>query len=185
MSLTQDLRLIDMDDAGYAHAVATARAFRSGDDPSCFAFTGQVTLVFQRTDAAWQHTAFSSQPIVTYLHPIEGTTDAQDAQDPALLAAVSERVTFLHVPVQCQDMRVDDVWSIDCEFVMFAVPHPEDEAATAWLLVPGPEGRVISSQKTLQDYHFAELQRAAQARQDAQQDADADPNTAAGGDTLH
>jgi len=67
----------------------------------------------------------------------------------------------LHVPSQCQDMLVDDVWGIDCEFLMFAMPHPQDEGATAWLLIPGPDHRVISSKQTVQDYQFAELKNAA------------------------
>ncbi|MBI1626710.1 hypothetical protein HF327_019710 [Comamonas sp. EJ-4] len=59
-------------------------------------------------------------------------------------------------------MQIDDVWGIDCEFLMFAMPHPQEEGATAWLLIPGPDNRAISSRQTVQDYQFAELKRAAE-----------------------
>lgn len=74
---------------------------------------------------------------------------------------MADQVTYLHIPAECQAMEVDDVWGIDCEFLMFAMPHPEEEGATAWLLVPGPEGRVIASKHTVQEYQFAELKNAA------------------------
>ena len=58
-------------------------------------------------------------------------------------------------------MVVDDVWGIDCEVLMFAMPHPQDEGATGWLLIPGPDNRVISSRQTVRDYQFAEFKNAA------------------------
>lgn len=160
-SITDDLRFVGIDDEGYAQAVATARSFRHGDDPAGFAFTGKATLMFQREAPEWEHGAFSSTAIITFVDPIQGAPDAEDPQDEAFLAALGERVNFLHVPAQCREMQVDDVWGIDCEFIMFAVPHPQDENAAAWLLVPGPEHRVVSSRHTVQDYQMAEIRRAA------------------------
>ncbi|MGK3272092.1 hypothetical protein ACSLNH_00160 [Comamonas kerstersii] len=46
--ITQDLRVVAIDNDSYAQAVAAARAYRMGDDPSGFAFTGKATLMFQR-----------------------------------------------------------------------------------------------------------------------------------------
>lgn len=161
-SITEDLRYVGIDDEGYAQAVATAKAFRYGDDEGGFAFTGTATLVFQREAAEWEHGAFSSTPIIRSINPMQGAPDAEATQDPAFLQAVSDRVTFMHVPVQCQPMEVDDVWGIDCEFLMFAMPHPLEEGETAWLLIPGPENREISSKQTVQDYQMAELRHAAQ-----------------------
>lgn len=157
-SITQDLRFVGIDDNGYAQAVALAKSFQYGDDESGFAFTGKATLMFQRTDAAWDHSAFSSSPIITTIDPIQA---APDANDEAFLQAVADRVTFLHVPAECQAMQVDDVWGVDCEFLMFAMPHPQNEEETVWLLIPGPEHRAVSLKKTVQDYQFAEIKRAA------------------------
>lgn len=161
-SITEDLGFVGIDDEGYAQAVAAARSFRYGDDQSGFAFTGKATLMFQREAPEWEHGAFSSTAIITFIDPIQGAPDAEDAQDEDFLAAVSERVSFLHVPAQCREMEVDDVWGIDCEFLMFAMPHPHDEGASAWLLIPGPDHRVVSSRHTVQDYQMAQIQRAAQ-----------------------
>lgn len=160
-SITEDLRFVGIDDEGYAQAVATARSFQYGDDESGFAFTGRATLMFQREAPEWEHGAFSSTVIVNFIDPIQGAPDAEEAQDEEFLAAVGDRVSFLHVPAECRDMQVDDVWGIDCEFLMFAVPHPQDENASAWLLVPGPDNRVVSSRHTVQDYQMAELKHAA------------------------
>ena len=160
-SITEDLRFVGIDDEGYAQAVAAAKSFRYGDDQSGFAFTGKATLMFQREALEWEHGAFSSTALITFIDPMQGAPDAQDPQDEDFLRAVSDRVSFLHVPSQCQQMRVDDVWGIDCEFLMFAMPHPQDESATAWLLIPGPDQRSVSSRQTVQDYQFAELRRAA------------------------
>jgi len=160
-SITEDLRFVGIDDEGYAQAVAAARSFQYGDDQSGFAFTGKATLMFQREAPEWEHAAFSSTAIITFIDPIQGAPDAEDAQDEDFLAAVSDRVSFLHIPAQCQDMQVEDVWGIDCEFLMFAMPHPQDESASAWLLIPGPENRVISSRNTVQDYQMEEIRRAA------------------------
>lgn len=160
-SITEDLRFVGIDDEGYAQAVAAARSFQHGDDPAGFAFTGKATLMFQREAPEWEHGAFSSTAIITAIDPIQGAPDGQDSQDEEFLAAVSERVSFLHVPAQCQPMQVDDVWGVDCEFLMFAMPHPQDESATAWLLIPGPDHRVVSSRHTVQDYQMAEIKRAA------------------------
>jgi hypothetical protein len=159
--ITDDLRFVGIDDEGYAQAVATAKAFQYGDDQSGFAFTGKATLMFQREHEAWDHGSFSSTPLIRFIDPMQGAPEAQDPQDEDFLRAVSDRVSFLHVPAQCKDMQVDDVWGIDCEFLMFAMPHPQDEGATAWLLIPGPENRVISSKQTVQDYQLAELKQAA------------------------
>ena len=161
-SITEDLSFLGIDDEGYAQAVAAAKSFRYGDDQSGFAFTGKATLMFQREAPEWEHAAFSSTAIITFIDPIQGAPDAQDAQDEEFLAAVSDRVSFLHIPAQCQDMQVEDVWGIDCEFLMFAMPHPQDESTTAWLLIPGPENRVISSRNTVQDYQMEEIRRAAE-----------------------
>lgn len=163
-SITEDLRFVGIGDEGYAQAVAAAKAFTYGDDEAGFAFTGKATLMFQREHDEWGHGAFSSTPLIRFIDPMQGAPEApegQDQQDEDFLRAVSDRVTFLHVPSQCQDMLVDDVWGIDCEFLMFAMPHPQDEGATAWLLIPGPDNRVISSKQTVQDYQFAELKNAA------------------------
>ncbi|MET1117030.1 MAG: hypothetical protein ABWY08_19045 [Comamonas sp.] len=163
-SITEDLGFVGIDDEGYAQAVAAAKSFQYGDDQSGFAFTGKATLMFQREAPEWEHGAFSSTAIITFIDPIQGAPDdqgAEDAQDEEFLAAVSERVSFLHIPAQCQDMQVDDVWGIDCEFLMFAMPHPHDESASAWLLIPGPHHRVVSSRNTVQDYQMAEIKRAA------------------------
>lgn len=177
-SITEDLCFVGIDDAGYAQAVAAAKSFQLGDDQAGFAFTGKATLMFQRTAMDWDHSAFSSTPLIRSVDPIQGAADPEAAQDPDFLRAVGDRVTFLHVPVQCQDMQIDDVWAIDCEFLMFAMPHPQDEAGTAWLLIPGPEGRVISSKQTVQDYRMAELREAAAA-------LGLDGSAAPQGDTLH
>lgn len=160
-SITEDLRFVGIDDEGYAQAVATAKRFQYGDDQAGFAFTGKATLMFQREAPQWEHGAFSSTAIIRFIDPIQGAPDAQDAQDEGLLAAVSERVSFMHIPSQCQPMQVDDVWGIDCEFLMFAMPHPQDESASAWLLIPGPDNRLVSSRHTVQEYQMAELKQAA------------------------
>jgi hypothetical protein len=160
-SITEDLRFVGIDDEGYTQAVAAAKSFKYGDDESNFAFTGKATLMFQRTQQEWDHGSFSSTPIITFIDPIQDAPDAEAPQDEDFLRAVSDRVTFLHVPSQCKDMQLDDVWGIDCEFLMFAMPHPQEENATAWLLIPGPDNRVISSKLTVQDYQFAELRMAA------------------------
>ncbi len=160
-SITQDLSFSDIDGEGYEQAVATARTIRYGDDESGFAFTGRATLMFQREAPAWEHGAFSSTVIIRSLDPIQGAPDAGEAQDQAFLAAVGDRVNFLHIPHECQPMQVDDVWGVDCDFLMFALPHPQDETATAWLLIPGPDHRVVSSRHTVQDYQMAQIQRAA------------------------
>ena len=160
-SITEDLRFVGIDDEGYALAVATAKAFKYGDDESGFAFTGKATLMFQRAREDWAHDSFSSTPIIVFIDPMQGSPEAQDPEDDELLRAVSDRVTFMHIPSQCRDMQIDDVWGIDCEFLMFAMPHPQEEGATAWLLIPGPDNRAISSRQTVQDYQFAELKRAA------------------------
>lgn len=160
-TMNDDLRFVGIDDEGYAQAVAAAKGFKYGDDESGFAFTGKATLMFQREHASWEHGSFSSTPIIRFLDPMQGAPEPQDPEDEDLLQAVSDRVTFLHIPSQCQDMQVDDVWGIDCEFLLFAMPHPQDEGATAWLLIPGPDHRVISSKQTVQDYQLAEIKRAA------------------------
>jgi len=95
------------------------------------------------------------------VNPVPGADDADAVQTDAFLQTVSQQVTFMHIPAECQPMEEDDVWGIDCEFLMFAMPHPIEEGATAWLLVPGPEGRVVSSKNTLQEFQFAELKAAA------------------------
>ena len=161
-SITEDLSFVGIDDEGYAQAVAAAKSFQYGDDQSGFAFTGKATLMFQREAPEWEHAAFSSTAIITFIDPIQGAPDAEEAQDEDFLAAVSDRVSFLHIPAQCQEMQVEDVWGIDCEFLMFAMPHPQDESTTAWLLIPGPENRVISSRNTVQDYQMEEIRRAAE-----------------------
>lgn len=160
-SITEDLRFVGIDDEAYAQAVATAKAFRYGDDQAGFAFTGKATLMLHREQAQWEHGAFSSTPIIHFVDPIQGAPEGEQAQDEDFLRAVSDRVTFLHVPSQCKSMQVDDVWGVDCEFLMFAMPHPQQEGQTAWLLIPGPQERVISSKRTVQDYQFAELKNAA------------------------
>lgn len=160
-SITEDLRFVGIDDEGYAQAVAAARDFKYGDDESGFAFTGQATLMFQRQAEEWEHGAFSSTVVIRSIDPIQGAPDAEEAQDEDFLRAVSDRVSFLHVPSQCREMQVDDVWGIDCEFLMFAMPHPQDETASAWLLIPGPEQRQVSSRHTVQDYQMAEIRHAA------------------------
>ena len=159
--MTQDLRVVAIDNDSYAQAVAVARAYRMGDDPSGFAFTGKATLVFQREGEAWSHEAFSSTPLIRHVDPVPGAGDAELAQDADFLRAVADQVTYMHVPAECQPMQVDDVWGIDCEFLMFAMPHPLQEGETAWMLVPGPDNRVISSQRTVQEYQFAEIKAAA------------------------
>lgn len=159
--LTHDLRLVGIDNDGYAQAVATAKAFQYGDEESGFAFTGKATLMFQREQADWSHAAFSSTPIIRHVDPIQGAPDADDVNNDDFLRAVGERVTYLHIPAECQAMEVDDVWGIDCDFLMFAMPHPEEEGATAWLLIPGPDHRAVSSKHTVQEYQFAELKNAA------------------------
>jgi hypothetical protein len=158
--ITQDLRMVAIDNDSYVQALAAAKAYRVGDDPAGFAFTGTATLMFQREQDAWEHDAFSSTPLIRHVNPVQGAADADAQQEDDFLQAVANQVTYLHIPAECQAMQVDDVWSIDCEFLMFPVPHPE-EGATAWLLVPGPEGRVISAKHTVQDYQFAELKNAA------------------------
>ena len=159
--ITQDLRMVAIDNDSYAQAVAAAKAYRVGDDPSGFAFTGTATLMFQREQDAWAPDAFSSTPLIRHVNPVQGAADADAEQDEAFLQAVANQVTYLHIPAECQAMQIDDVWGIDCEFLMFAMPHPEEEGGTAWLLVPGPEGRVIASKHTVQEYQFAELKNAA------------------------
>ncbi|MEG2630655.1 MAG: hypothetical protein RSB42_07290 [Comamonas sp.] len=160
-SITEDLRFVGIDDEGYAQAVAAARDFKYGDDESGFAFTGQATLMFQRQAEEWEHGAFSSTVLIRSIDPIQGAPDAEEAQDEDFLRAVGDRVSFLHVPSQCREMQVDDVWGIDCEFLMFAMPHPQDETASAWLLIPGPQQRQVSSRHTVQDYQMAEIKFAA------------------------
>lgn len=162
-NITDDLCFVGIDNDGYAQAVATAKSFTFGDDQSSFAFTGKATLMFQRESDEWDHSAFSSTPIIRFIDPMQGAPEVQDQEDEDFMRAVSDRVTFLHVPSQCQEMLMDDVWGIDCEFLMFAMPHPQDEGATAWLLIPGPDNRVIASRQTVQDYQFAELKNAAAA----------------------
>lgn len=159
--MTQDLRLVGIDNDSYAQAVAAAKAYRVGDDPGGFAFTGTATLMFQREQEGWAHDAFSSTPLIRHVNPVQGAADADAPQDEGFLQAVANQVTYLHIPAECQAMEIDDVWGIDCEFLMFAMPHPEQEGATAWLLVPGPDGRSISSRSTVQEYQFAELKNAA------------------------
>ena len=160
--ITQDLRVVAIDNTSYAEAVAAARAYRMGEDASGFAFTGKATLMFQREAPDWAHDAFSSTPFIHEVDPVPGAADAEAATHPDFLRAVAEQVTYMHVPAECQPMQVDDVWGIDCEFLLFAMPHPVDEGATAWLLVPGPEHRTVSSQRTVQDYQMAEIKAAAQ-----------------------
>ena len=160
--ITQDLRVVAIDNDSYAQAVAAARAYRIGDDPSGFAFTGRATLMFQREHEEWEHNAFSSTPLVRHVDPVQGAADADQAQDDDFLRAVSHQVTFMHIPAECQAMDVDDVWAIDCEFLMFAMPHPVEEGGTAWLLVPGPDNRSIASKHTVQAFQLAELKAAAQ-----------------------
>lgn len=160
--LTQDLRVVAIDNDSYAQAVAAAKAYRVGDDPSGFAFTGKATLMFQREAEEWEHSAFSSTPLIRHVNPVEGAADADEAQSDDFLRAVSHQVTLLHIPAECQAMEVDDVWAIDCEFLMFAMPHPAEEGATAWLLVPGPDHRVIASKHTVQEFELAELKATAQ-----------------------
>lgn len=159
--ITQDLRIVAIDNDSYAQAVAAAKAYRMGDDPSGFAFTGTATLMFHREGEAWEHAAFSSTPLIRHVNPVPGAADADTAQTDVFLQTVSQQVTFMHIPAECQPMEEDDVWGIDCEFLMFAMPHPIEEGATAWLLVPGPEGRVVSSKNTLQEFQLAELKAAA------------------------
>jgi hypothetical protein len=159
--ITQDLRMVAIDNDSYAQAVAAAKAYRVGDDPSGFAFTGKATLMFQREQDGWTPDAFSSTPLIRHVNPVQGAADADAPQDESFLQAVANQVTYLHIPAECQAMEIDDVWGIDCEFLMFALPHPQEEGATAWLLVPGPEGRVIASKHTVQEYQFAELKNAA------------------------
>lgn len=159
--LTQDLRVVAIDNDSYAQAVAAAKAYRMGDDPGGFAFTGKATLMFQREGEAWDHESFRSTPLIRYVDPVQGAADADAVQDEDFLRAVSDQVTFMHIPAECQPMELDDVWGIDCEFLMFAMPHPVEEGATAWMLLPGPDNRVISSQHTVHDYHVAELKAAA------------------------
>lgn len=159
--LTQDLRVVAIDNESYAQAVAVAKAYRMGDDPSGFAFTGKATLMFQREQEGWEPNAFNSTPLIRYVDPIQGAADADAAQDEDFLRAVSDQVTYMHIPAECQPMEVDDVWGIDCEFLMFAMPHPVQEGETAWLLIPGPDGRVISSRHMVQEYQVAELKAAA------------------------
>lgn len=160
--ITQDLRVVAIDNDGYAQAVAAARTYRMGEDASGFAFTGRATLMFQREEQAWEHAAFSSTPLIREVDPVPGAADAESAKDSDFLRAMADQVTYMHIPAECQPMQVDDVWGIDCEFLMFAIPHPVEEGATAWLLVPGPDQRVISSRRTVQEYQFAELKAAAQ-----------------------
>lgn len=159
--ITQDLRVVAIDNDSYAQAVQAAKAFKVGDAPSGFAFTGMATLMFQREQEAWEHAAFSSTPLIRYVNPVQGAADADVPQDEEFLRAVGEQVTYLHIPAECQAMEMDDVWGIDCEFLMFAMPHPEQEGATAWLLVPGPDNRVVASKSTVQEYQFSELKQAA------------------------
>ena len=159
--ITQDLCVVAIDNDSYAQAVAAARAYCMGDDPAGFAFTGSATLMFQREADVWAHASFSSTPLIRHVNPVQGAADANDTQDEGFLRAVAEQVTYMHIPAECQPMQVDDVWGVDCEFLMFAMPHPVDEGATAWLLVPGPDGRVVTSRHTVQEYQFAELKAAA------------------------
>lgn len=159
--ITQDLRVVAIDNESYVQAVQAAKAFKVGDAPSGFAFTGTATLMFQREQAEWAHDAFSSTPLIRYVNPVQGAADADVPQDEDFLRAVGEQVTYLHIPAECQAMEMDDVWGIDCEFLMFAMPHPEQEGATAWLLVPGPDNRVVASRSTVQEYQFSELKQAA------------------------
>ena len=159
--LTQDLRVVAIDNEGYEQAVMAAKAYRIGDDPSGFAFTGKATLMFHREAQDWAHNAFSSTPLIRHVNPVQGAADADESQSDDFLRAVSHQVTFMHIPAECQAMDIDDVWGVDCEFLMFAMPHPVEEGATAWLLVPGPEGRVVSSKHTVQEFQFAELKAAA------------------------
>ena len=165
--ITQDLRVVAIDNDSYAQAVAAAKAYRMGDDPSGFAFTGTATLMFHREAEGWEHNAFSSTPLIRHVNPVEGAADANEAQTDEFLRAISHQVTFMHIPAECQPMEVDDVWGVDCEFLMFAMPHPLEEGTTAWLLVPGPEGRVVSTKHTVQEYQFAELKEAMQEAKDA------------------
>lgn len=159
--ITQDLRVVAIDNDSYAQAVAAARAYRMGDDPSGFAFTGKATLMFQREHEEWEHNAFSSAPLIRYVNPVEGAADADEVQSDDFLRAVSHQVTYMHIPAECKDMEVDDVWAIDCEFLMFAMPHPVEEGETAWLLVAGPENRTIASRHTVQEFQLAEIKAAA------------------------
>ena len=159
--ITEDLRIVAIDNEGYAQAVAAAKAYRMGEDAAGFAFTGRTTLMFQREAQDWAHDAFSSTPLIREVDPVPGAADAEAAKDEDFLRAVADQVTYMHIPAECRPMQVDDVWGIDCEFLMFAMPHPVDEGGTAWLLVPGPDNRVISSQHTVQDYQMVEIQAAA------------------------
>ena len=159
--ITQDLRVVAIDNDSYAQAVAAARAYRMGDDPSGFAFTGKATLMFQREHEEWEHNAFSSTPLIRYVNPVEGAADADEVLSDDFLRAVSHQVTYMHIPAECKDMEVDDVWAIDCEFLMFAMPHPVEEGETAWLLVAGPENRTIASKHTVQEFQLAEIKAAA------------------------
>jgi len=159
--ITQDLRVVAIDNDSYDQAVAAARAYCVGDDPAGFAFTGKATLMFQREADTWAHESFSSTPLIRHVNPVHGAADADAAQTADFLRAVADQVTYMHVPAECQTMQVDDVWGIDCEFLMFAMPHPAQEGGTAWLLVPGPHDRVVSSRQTVQDYQFAEIKAAA------------------------
>ena len=158
--MTQDLRVVAIDNDSYAQAVAVAKSYRMGDDPSGFAFTGNATLMFQREAEQWEHNAFSSTPLIRHVNPVQGAADADEAQSDEFLRAVSHQVTFMHIPAECKDMEVDDVWAIDCEFLMFAMPHPVEEGTTAWLLVAGPE-RSIASKHSVQEFQLAELKAAA------------------------
>lgn len=159
--ITQDLRVVAIDNDSYDQAVAAAKSYCVGDDPAGFAFTGKATLMFQREADAWAHESFSSTPLIRHVDPVQGAADADAAQTADFLRAVADQVTYMHVPAECQAMQIDDVWGIDCEFLMFAMPHPAQEGATAWLLVPGPHERVVSSRQTVQDYQFAEIKAAA------------------------
>lgn len=159
--ITQDLRVVAIDNDSYDQAVAAARAYCVGDDPAGFAFTGKATLMFQREADTWAHESFSSTPLIRHVNPVQGAADADAAQTADFLSAVADQVTYMHVPAECQTMQVDAVWGIDCEFLMFAMPHPAQEGGTAWLLVPGPHDRVVSSRQTVQDYQFAEIKAAA------------------------
>ena len=158
--LTQDLRVVAIDNESYAQAVAVAQAYHMGDDPSGFAFTGKATLMFQREAEEWEHNAFSSTPLIRHVNPVQGAADADEAQSDEFLRAVSHQVTFMHIPAECKEMDIDDVWAIYCEFLMFAMPHPVNEGETAWLLVAGPE-RTIASKHTVQEFQLAELKAAA------------------------
>lgn len=68
--ITQDLRMVAIDNDSYAQAVAAAKAYRVGDDPSGFAFTGTATLMFQREQEEWSPEAFSSTQLIRYVNPV-------------------------------------------------------------------------------------------------------------------